>query len=140
MSFVPPARRWSVRTLCRIAPRSTSAQVRLGIFRGVCTTKRWLETRFKDVEGKDVHAGYNAQQALVLDDGQDLFALLGHDGRGLDQGRLGGDGYGVFRHDLANGDAGALQSLPAVLLPVPQGDDATQDIQKARRFDLQIGR
>src|SRR5215208_4707840 len=138
MSRAPPARRLRVRTLCRMAPRFTSAQVRLGTVGGACTTKRWLEARFEDVEGKNVHAGYDAQQALVLDDGQDLLALLGHDGRGLDQGRLRGDGYGVLRHNLTNGDAGALQGLPAVLLPVSKGDDATQDIQKARRFDLRI--
>src|SRR5215207_7455004 len=98
MSRAPPARRLRVRTLCRMAPRSTSAQVRLGTVGGAYTTKRWLEARFEDVEGKNVHAGYDAQQALVLDDGQDLLALLGHDGRGLDQGRLRGDGYGVLRH------------------------------------------
>src|SRR5215212_8664427 len=113
MSRAPPARRLRVRTLCRMAPRSTSAQVRLGTVGGACTTKCWLEARFEDVEGKNVHAGYDTQQALVLDDGQDLLALLGHDG-------------------------GALQGLPAVLLPIPKRDDATQDIQKARRFDLRI--
>jgi hypothetical protein len=43
--------------------------VRLGTFRGAGTTKRRLEAGFEDVKGEDVHASYDAHQALALDDG-----------------------------------------------------------------------
>src|SRR5215212_2124098 len=118
MSRAPPARRLRVRTLCRIAPRSTSAQVRLGTFRVACWVNRRSEAGVEDVEGKDVHAGYHPDEPLALDDGQYLLALLGHNGRGFGEGRFGGNGYRIVRHDLTDGDTRALERLRAVLLRI----------------------
>src|SRR5918911_349466 len=118
------ARRTRARTLCRTAPRSTSARARLETFRGACFVKRSSEAGAEGVGGGGVHAGE--------DDGQYLPALLGHDGRGLDEGRLGGNGGHSFRHYLANGDAGTFEGLPTVLLRAPERHEAAEDVEEAR--------
>src|SRR5919199_3486394 len=139
MSRAPLARRVRARTLCRIAPRSTSAQVRLKILGGARSVKRSpSEAGFEDVEGEDVHAGDDPDQPVALDDGQYFPASLGHDGRGLAEGRLGGDGGHFFRHDLADGDAGALEGLPAVFLRASQGHEAAEDVEEARRLYVRV--
>ena len=60
--------------MCRIAPRSTSAHVRAGgaadgASCGTCSLKEFLEAGLQDVQGQDVHAGYDAHEAFALDDG-----------------------------------------------------------------------
>src|SRR5918998_3903760 len=72
MSRASAARRLRVQTLCRIAPRSTSAQVRLGPFVMPQPAKRFSEAGSYDVQGEDVHAGYQPDEPPVLDDGQYL--------------------------------------------------------------------
>src|SRR5215210_3750281 len=138
MSRAPPAWRLRVRTLCRIAPRSTSAQVRLGTLGRTRSIKRFSEAGFEDVEGEDIHAGYHSGEPLALDDGQYLLAPVGHDRRGLGEGGFRSDGYRVLRHHLADGDARALERLPAVLLRVPERHDAAEDVEKARRLYLRV--
>src|SRR4051812_41129130 len=147
------ARRLSARTLCRIAPRSTSAQVRPGIRspdpsrvmllaagsrKGSASASFISEAGVEDVEGEGVHAGNDTYQPIAFDDGQNFSALLGHDGRGLGKGRLWRNGVHVLCHDLADGDAGAFEGLPTILLRAPERYDATQDVEEARRLDVRV--
>src|SRR5918997_1678414 len=130
MSGTSAARRLRVRTLCRIAPRSTSAQVRLGTFGMTRPVKRCSEARSYDMQSKDVHARYHPDEPSTVDDGQYLFASLGHGRRGLGEGRFWSYGHGVVRHHLANGDSRALERLPAVFVRIPERHDAAKDVQE----------
>src|SRR5215210_4151619 len=132
------ARRLRVRTLCRIAPRSTSAQVRLGTFGMTRPVKRFSEAGAYDVQGEDIHAGYHPDEPPSLDDGQYLLAPLGHDRRGLGEGRFGSDGHGLVRHHLADGDARALERLSAVFICIPERHDAAEYVQEARRLHVRV--
>lgn len=90
------------------------------------------------MESEDIDARYDADETVRLDDGQYFLALLGHHGRGLGKGSFRGDSDGPVGHDLAHGDARALENLPAILLRIAQRDDAAENVQKSRRFNLRI--
>src|ERR671933_310970 len=94
------------------------------------------EAGFEDMGGEGVHAGDDAREARALENGQGLPALLRHDGRGFDESSFGGNGGQVRRHDLVDGDAGAFEGLPAVLLRVPERHDTAENIEKPRGLDL----
>jgi len=63
--------RLRVTTLCRTAPRSTSAQVRLGILipAAVLFTSPYLPVGVQYVEGQDIHAGDHAAEGVTFGDG-----------------------------------------------------------------------
>src|SRR5215217_8699156 len=97
-----------------------------------------LPAGVEDVEGQDVHAGYDPAEPPLFGDGQELNLLLGHDGRGLGEGVVGADRQNIRRHDLAYVHTSALQCFLPVLLPVTQGNEATEDVEKARSFDVGV--
>src|SRR4028118_813942 len=130
MSRSSAAQRLRVRTLCRIAPRSTSAQVRLGTLGMTRPVKCLSETGSYDVQGEDVHAGYHPDEPPSLDDRQYLLTPFGHGRRGLGESRFGSYGHGIVRHHLAHGDTRALERLPAILIRIPARPDPTR--QRAR--------
>src|SRR5918998_5126793 len=138
MSRSSAAQRLRVRTLCRIAPRSTSAQVRLGTFGMTRPAKRFSEAGSYDVQGEDIHARYHSDETPTIDNGQYLLAPLGHGRRGLGEGRFWSDRHGIVRHHLTDGHARALECLPAVLIRIPKRHDATEYVEEARRLHLRV--
>src|SRR5215208_2674512 len=90
------------------------------------------------MEGQDIHAGYDPVEGPLRGDGQELDPLLGHDGSRLGEGVVWAYRQNVRRHDLAHGHPGALQRLLPVLVPVAQGDEATQEVEEARSFDIGV--
>src|SRR5215211_2233491 len=143
--FFFSSRRRHTRSLCdwssdvcsfRSARRPGQSRPRCGsgLERPAPRYPRSLQAGVQDVEGQDVHAGYDPAELPLLRDGQKLYPLLGHDRRRLGEGVLRGDSLDLPRHDLVHGHPGALQGLPPVFVPVAQRDDAAEDVEKAGGF------